>query len=428
MNILQALQRLRDDLKIWVTKNFEAVNEKIDKKTFPVDSRLDSSSTNPVQNKIITQAINNIPRFSGDYNDLINAPNITEDGEGAMVIVDESGNTIFKADADGIHTTTLSLNGESAATESYVDNAINAIPTPDVSGQIETHNNNENAHEDIRQAIVTAKEELSETIVSESEEWKVVDEIGNIIFQVDAGGAHTTAITLNGKVAATEDYVNTAIDNIEFPKTDLTNYATKQYVNNGIANLVNSAPEALDTLGELATALENHEDAYDALLETIGNKAAQADLTEHVNNGDIHISSTERANWNAKSDFSGDYKDLTNAPDITEDGEGNLIIADADGNIIFRSDPNGFETTTLNAQEIVLNGQDLQESLDNKQPTGDYALKSEISFMSDEEIDLICESSLAIEITSGVILKDANTGIMYKVYVEDGKLHMMEVE
>ena len=47
---------------------------------------------------------------------------------------------------------------------------------------------------------------------------------------------------------------------------------TKRFLNESISNLVNSAPETLNTLGELATAINNHEDAYDALLETVGNK------------------------------------------------------------------------------------------------------------------------------------------------------------
>ena len=100
MNILNALKQLRDDIKIWVTNNLNALNAKIDEKTIPIDSELSSTSTNPVQNKTITNAINNIPRFSGSYNDLTDAPNIAEDDSGNMVIADESGNIIFKADAD----------------------------------------------------------------------------------------------------------------------------------------------------------------------------------------------------------------------------------------------------------------------------------------------------------------------------------------
>ena len=76
MNILQILKQLRDDIKAWVTNNLNALNAKIDEKTIPIDSELSSTSTNPVQNKAIANAINNIPRFSGSYNDLTNKPTI----------------------------------------------------------------------------------------------------------------------------------------------------------------------------------------------------------------------------------------------------------------------------------------------------------------------------------------------------------------
>jgi hypothetical protein len=150
MNILDTIKKLRDDLKIWVTNNLNALNAKIDEKTIPIDSELSSTSTNPVQNKAIKKAIDNIPTFSGDYNDLTNAPDIAEDNSGNMVITDESGNIIFKVDTNGIHTTAVSLDGEAAATEKYVDDAVASIPTPDVSGQINAHNVSEEAHADIR--------------------------------------------------------------------------------------------------------------------------------------------------------------------------------------------------------------------------------------------------------------------------------------
>lgn len=351
MNILDTLKQLRDDIKTWVTNNLNALNTKIDEKTIPIDSELSSTSTNPVQNKTIKKAIDNIPKFSGDYNDLTNAPNISEDDSGNMIIADESGNIIFKADADGIHTTAVSLNGEAAATEKYVDDAITKIPTPDVSGQINAHNASEEAHADIRQAIEDTKEELSESIVAESNEWKVVDEAGNIIFSVDASGAHTTELTLNGESAATESYVDDAIANIEFPTTDLTDYATKEYVDNAVdsieipdvdftgyatetyvdnkvADLVNSAPEALNTLGELATALENHEDAYDALLETVGGKATKQELE------------------NLKTEISESI--------VSETDE--FHIVDEAGNIVASIDDNGIATTTVTAQSVVVNG------------------------------------------------------------------------
>ena len=384
MDILESLKQLRDDIKIWVTNNLNALNAKIDEKTIPIDNELDLTSTNPVQNKAIANAINNIPRFSGDYNDLTNAPDITEDESGNMVIADESGNIIFKADADGMHTTALSLNGEPVATESYVNevvanidipgtdltgyateeyvtNAVNSIEIPEVDFTgyaTESYVNEAVANIDIpdvdftgyatenfvSDAVESAKNELSESITSESEEWKIVDEAGNIIFSVDASGAHTTSMSLNGDFVATEKWVEnknylTGHQDISGKSdvghkhilediTDLPNYATETYVDNKVADLVNSAPEALDTLGELAAALENHEDAYDALLETVGSKATSEDLN------------------NLKTELSESI--------VAESEEWKVV--DEAGNIIFSVDATGAHTTAL-----TLNGESVED-------------------------------------------------------------------
>ena len=49
--------------------------------------------------------------------------------------------------------------------------------------------------------------------------------------------------------------------------------ATEEYVNTEIAALVNSAPEALDTIGELATAFQENQDIVETLNQAIGDKA-----------------------------------------------------------------------------------------------------------------------------------------------------------
>lgn len=47
----------------------------------------------------------------------------------------------------------------------------------------------------------------------------------------------------------------------------------KAYTDGKIANLINSAPTTLDTLGEIATAMQNNKDVVDALEQAIGSKA-----------------------------------------------------------------------------------------------------------------------------------------------------------
>lgn len=49
-------------------------------------------------------------------------------------------------------------------------------------------------------------------------------------------------------------------------------HATEDYVDTKVADLVNSAPETLDTLGELAIAFEENEEVVDVLNQAIVTK------------------------------------------------------------------------------------------------------------------------------------------------------------
>ena len=558
MNILNALKQLRDDIKAWVTVNLNALNTKIDEKTFPIDSKLDDTSTNPVQNKAITKeidsindrvgdipvatqistAIDKVPTFSGDYNDLTNAPDITEDGSGNMIIADESGNIIFKADAEGIHTTAVSLNGEAAATEKYVDETVANIDIPEVDFTgyaTEDYVDNKVAdlvnsapealntlgelaaalenHEDAYDALLTTvggkathadlenlKDEISESIVSETDEFHIVDESGNIVASIDENGITTTTVTaksviVNGDnveehidnssihVTATEkaswnnksnfsgsytdltnkpdldnyytkSEVDTAIDNIEIPEVDLTNYYTmvetntaiesvkeelsesivaktdewkvvdeagniifsvdatgahttaltlngesvEDIVDERVAALVDSAPDTLNTLNELANALGDDPNFATTVATEIGKKVDKVDGKGLSTNDFTDEYKTKLDQFNPDSGimeetdptvpawakeatkptytadevgalskntplFSGDYNDLENAPDISEDDSGDLVIADKDGNIIFRSNGSGFETVNLAVQNITIDGKTIQEMI-----------------------------------------------------------------
>lgn len=131
------------------------------------------------------------------------------------------------------------------------------------------------------------------------------------------------------------------------PSTD--GLATEEYVTKAIADLVGSAPDTLDTLAELAEGLTANRDVVEVLNDSIEQKLDKnsklntvtmsgshqeyewytanaidnicndfdADLSEvrtsvpsHVKN----ITVTDINNWNAKSNFSGNYNDLTGKP------------------------------------------------------------------------------------------------------------------
>ena len=72
---------------------------------------------------------------------------------------------------------------------------------------------------------------------------------------------------------------------------------SRSYTDEKIADLINSAPTTLDTLGEIATAMQENSDVVSALNEAIGTKANQSDLATHTGNTTVHITSSERTKW-----------------------------------------------------------------------------------------------------------------------------------
>ena len=76
-------------------------------------------------------------------------------------------------------------------------------------------------------------------------------------------------------LSATKKYVNNRIDGL----------ASETYVNNAVAGLVDSAPEALNTLNELASALGNDANFATTISNQIGLKANSADLATVATSG-----------------------------------------------------------------------------------------------------------------------------------------------
>lgn len=74
--------------------------------------------------------------------------------------------------------------------------------------------------------------------------------------------------------------------------TSILNQA-KEYADGKVNSLVNGAPEAMDTLKELADAIEENKDIMDALNSAISNKVDKAA-------GKSLVSDAEKATWNAK--------------------------------------------------------------------------------------------------------------------------------
>ena len=88
----------------------------------------------------------------------------------------------------------------------------------------------------------------------------------------------------------------------EYVENALLEYAKKTEVKQEISDLINSAPETLDTLGEIAKAIQDNEDVVDVLNQAIGEKASQKDLEEVEEKVDginltDYIKNTDRDNF-----------------------------------------------------------------------------------------------------------------------------------
>lgn len=141
--------------------------------------------------------------------------------------------------------------------------------------------------------------------------------VNNATLTVQQNGKSVGTFTANSSENKTINIeVPTKISDLE-NDLNLSSYATESYVDTKVSDLVNSAPETLDTLNELASALGNDPNFATTVSNQIGNKANDSDV--------VHKSGNETIS---------DVKTFSNAivGDLT--GTASKATADADGNVI----------------------------------------------------------------------------------------------
>ena len=151
---------------------------------------------------------------------------------------------------------------------------------------------------------------------------------------VDGQDGLTTAISVNG---TTYTHSNGTITLPNYPTvptktSQLTNdsgyltehqslegLATETYVDTSVAGIVNSAPETLDTLNELAAALGNDPNFATTIANQIGNKVDKVEgkgLSTNDLTDELKTNYDSAYNHSQSAHFSGNYNDLTNKPTI----------------------------------------------------------------------------------------------------------------
>ena len=154
---------------------------------------------------------------------------------------------------------------------------------------------------------------------------------------ITLGGDASGSVTIDGSenktltVTISDDSHNHVISNVDGLQSALDAKATKtevetatatakSYTDTKVANLVNSAPETLDTLGELATALQENEEVTTALNKAIGDKANASEVVKL--SGNQTIAGTKTFSSTISGSISGNAATATKA---TQDGSGNVI-------------------------------------------------------------------------------------------------------
>lgn len=140
----------------------------------------------------------------------------------------------------------------------------------------------------------------NKTVVDEALSAESVNPVQNKVVQAalagksDTGHAHAfaeiteTPITLAGYGITDAEASGAAAAALE---------EAKGYADQKITDLVNGAPETMDTLKEISDAMTSNASVVQALDEAIGSKANASDLTDHTGNTEVHVTADERSKW-----------------------------------------------------------------------------------------------------------------------------------
>lgn len=152
------------------------------------------------------------------------------------------------------------------------------------------------------------------------------------------------------------------------PADNLTFYEDESGVlaivdNNGYV-VAKIGAAGLETVEVSAKAIKLNGQDLAAKLQALEEKSVDIDLSDyalaetvdqHIGDSNVHVTAAEKLKWNSQNtSFSGKYEDLTDAPNLSNANEEELIVADGDGNVIMRVDAHG-----LNVSELYINGQPL---------------------------------------------------------------------
>lgn len=253
-----------------------------------IDDKISDTSTNPVQNKVINSALNEKANKSKYGDTTINVGRKADTTVGNNSTAEGSRTTASGtgSHAEGANTT---ASGDASHAGGLGSESIGYVSF--------AHGHHTLTNNDYEIAFGRHNISNSDTLFS-------IGDSPNVKERHNAFEITTSGGKLHDKDIATMDDIPTSLpasDVKAWAKADtkptytasevgadvsgsantaLTN--AKSYTDTKIADLINGAPSTLDTLGEIAKAMENNQSVVEALDTAIGTKANESNLTAHT--------------------------------------------------------------------------------------------------------------------------------------------------
>lgn len=166
---------------------------------------------------------------------------------------------------------------------------------------------------------------------------------------------------------------------------------SNKYTDQKIADLINGAPETMDTLKEVADAIGKNKSVVEALDKSIGTKANQNELDTHTGNDTIHITSDERTKWNDANNKKHSHNNKSVLDGITSE----LVQKWSNGSSV--TGIKGAKETSYRRGNVNLTPVDIGayaiEAIDEMMKKVSIPLSQELAVVGTEDDQLIVEES-----------------------------------
>lgn len=255
--------------------------------------------------------------FSGSYNDLTNKPTIPSiDGLATTTYVNEQDTTTLNS-AKSYTNTEIGKLGDTYYTETEVNTLLSGKSDTShnhdaaIENKISTHNTNTSAHNDIRTLITELTTKLNNFLDVDD---TTTDQLSEVLTLIENNKGDLESLTTN-KVN-----VSDIIDNLTTASASKVLSANQGVAIKNLIDALQNSKYAKPSTGipktDLATDVQSSLSKADSAIQSLDGYATESTVTAHTGNADIHVTAANKATWDAKSDFSGNYDDLTNKPTI----------------------------------------------------------------------------------------------------------------